>query len=178
MRKTVTLQFIVLFATALSLLFAGCKKEADPEATSAKKEQVEEKATKDSGDWRRVEYGTVAEYKVGKKMPYAHFTIMHTGTRRDKAGEGVSVEFRVFKLWTANGPLPTIEWLVGSSEPMKILVDQEEFLIEVECKSAVSDYILEAGQLIVWTQKSLAKELIEEKKTEKAQEKWEENQKK
>jgi hypothetical protein len=67
---------------------------------------------------------------------------------------------------------------VGSSEPMKILVDQEEFLIEVECKSAVSDYILEAGQLIVWTQKSLAKELIEEKKTEKAQEKWEENQKK
>jgi len=64
---------------------------------------------------------------------------------------------------------------VGLRKPLKFVLAGKDYLLEVE-ESTASDYMLKPGELIVWTKKTLAKELVEEKVIELKLEKWEEKQ--
>ena len=169
-KTLLTLAAALLLAVSLA---AGCKKGEEANEGEKKEGEAAEKKGED-GEWRTIEYGTVTIYERNKKLPYADFTMVHTGVRRDATGEGDAVEFKVFKLTKDKEEL-TLEWPVGMKQAQKFKFGGKDFLFEVE-GSFVSDFVLKDNELLVWTKQALGEELFEEKLMEKKMEKWEEKQ--
>lgn len=161
-------------ALLLAVSLTSCCNKEDAKEEPAKKEGTAAAEEKEGSEWRTIEYGTVTLFERNKKLPFEHFSMVNTGTRRDSTGDGDAVEFKVFKLTKDKEEL-TLEWPVGMKQPLKLKFGGKDFLFEAE-GSFVSDFVLKEGELLVWTRQALGEELFDEKLMEKKMEKWEEKQ--